>query len=313
MASSCRPSGIRQLGPGGAVVGRPPHVVQGSGCTGTAHQDDAAVQERNAGMVISCRPPGTRIHLSPRGAAVGRPPHVVQIVGAVIPAREDDAAIRERDAGVIVPCRPPGTRVHPRPRCATVCRPPHIVQRGTILAAHEHDAPVREHNAGVIVPCRPPGARVHLRPRGAIGRPPHIIPFSGGKIPTAHKDDAAVRQRDAGMPGPFQPPGARGLLRPGLIIRLVAEEPRPPGRIAGRLIGEGDVQGRQASSRRAGERRCRRQDRDRDIPDLGESIGSHHVAGRQADGVGPGARVGVDRVLVGGGCSVAERPGPRCR
>ena len=312
VAVSCRPPGIRQPGPGCAAVGRPPHVILLVDITvQTARKHDAAVRQRNAGVRGPCRPPGARVHARPGRAEIGRLPYVVVPGGVVRPAHEDDLPVRQRDAAVLVAYRPPGTRIHLRPGGAGIRRPPHVVQRliETVVAAHEDNAPVRQHSAGMKGSCRPPGTRVHLSPCGAVvGRPPHVVqrlsravaaahqddtavrqrntgmfkacrppgmfglPRPGGAIvsrlpcvvqivgvtPTAHEDDAAVRQRNAGGIHTCRPPGIVGLLRPGFIIRLVAEEPDPPGRIAGRCVGEAHGQGRQAGGRRTGERRCRR-------------------------------------------------------
>ena len=112
-----------------------------------------------------------------------------------------------------------------------------------------------------------------------------------------------------------RPPGTRVHFRPRLIVRLVAEEPCPPGRIAGRVVGEGDGQGCGAGGRGAGEVYFQR-NRDRDVLVPGERVFTGRVRDRQPDRVVPDGGIGVRGVLL---CrvrgveprTVAERPVPR--
>ena len=315
MAGSCRPPGIRKLCPGFAAVGRPPRVVQRTTGAHTAHEHEAPVRQRDAAVPHPRCPPGTRVHLRPGRAVVGRSPHVVLKVIVARTAHEHDAPVRQHDAAVAASCRPPGTRVHLRPGCAVVGRPPHVVQIGAAThTAHEHDAPVRQRDAGVPHPRRPPGTRVRERPcRAVVGRPIHVVQWA--TVTPAREHDAAVRQRDAGVPHPRRPPGTRVHFRPRLIVRLVAEEPRPPGRIAGRGVGEGDSQGCEAGGRCAGEV-CRRRIRDRDVIVPGECVFIGRVHDRQHDRVRAGDGIGVRGVPL---CrirgveprTVPKRPVPR--
>ena len=118
------------------------------------------------------------------------------------------------------------------------------------------------------------------------------------------------------MPHPRRPPGTRVRERPRLIVRLVAEEPRPPGRIAGRVVGEVDGQGCEAGGRIADEGRCRGRGRDRNIIVPGERVFTGRVRDRQPDRVSAGDGIGVRGVPLR--CvrgveprTAAERPVPR--
>jgi hypothetical protein len=119
MLSSSRPPCARvHLRPCCAVVRRPPHVIL-IAVTIPAHQDDAAIRERNGAVIVSCRPRCIGGHLLPCRAAIRRSPHII-LEGAIIPPHHYDAAVRKRHAGVSVSSRPPGTRCHLCPGGRTI-------------------------------------------------------------------------------------------------------------------------------------------------------------------------------------------------
>ncbi|KUG18938.1 hypothetical protein ASZ90_011357 [hydrocarbon metagenome] len=254
VATSRRPPGTRgRQYPRRAAIFRSPHVVQWvSAIVQAAREYDVAVRRHDAGVMVPCRPPGNRVHACPVFAAVDRPPHVARRV-AVITAHEYDG-VAYRDRRMAVPLRPQGTRVHLIPCRAAIGRPPDVMQIVDIITtAHEYDAPVRHHDAGVPLSCRPYGANVHRCPRYAvIFRPPHIAIIVIA-VKTAHEYDTAVRHRGAGVPLTSRPFRTPVHLRPCLIVRLVAEEPCPAVRIAGRLVGELCDQGCGAGGRRDAE------------------------------------------------------------
>jgi len=132
--------------------------------------------------------------------------------------------------------------------------------------------------------------------------------------------------------GSSRPPGTRVHARPGSAVGLVAEEPGPPHRAPGRLIREVHGQGHCAGGRGAGERRGR--GGGGGAPEKGRKGREHRLIGSgrldivlpdgsrgpvrarhgQVDGVGPGVRVSVDRVLVCRHTPITEVPEPldRC-
>ena len=150
---------------------------------------------------MSCRPPGTRVHLRPCCTVIGRPPHIIQYRCNPSP-HQDDAAVRYRHAGGSESCRPSGTHVYLRPCRAVIGRPPHVIPVvGAVTTTHQDDTAVRRCHAAEKGSWVPPGTRVYLRPRFRV----IIVAKEPG--PTGGGNGRGIRKRyrkgsgpDAGVP-----------------------------------------------------------------------------------------------------------------